>query len=320
MFVTGGTGLLGSHLVRRLYAKGAEIVCLARDSVPRAIFYQNDPNWSLHQKVTIVRGDIRDAGLLERVLNEYEIDTVFHLAAQALVGTASRGPLDTFETNIQGTWNLLEACRRFPPKRIIVASSDKAYGALDSDRYDETHPLQGRYPYDVSKSCADLLTRSYFESYGLPVAITRCGNLFGPGDLHYNRLIPGTIRSILLDERPIIRSDGDFVRDFIFVEDAADAYLKLAEHLPEQAGEAFNFSYESDHTVKAIVNRILLIMGSGLTSDVRDTASNEIKIQRLDSGKAKKLLGWKPECGFERGLQKTIDWYQWTHARNRLRY
>ena len=239
VFVTGGTGLLGSWMVEELLHRGADVTCLIRDWVPRSKLIESE----LFEKVNVVRGELEDYTVLQRALNEYETDTVFHLGAQTIVGTASRQALSTFEANIRGTWNLLEACRNCSKlvNRVIVASSDKAYGTHDRLPYSEDTPLQGRFPYDVSKSCADLISISYFHTYQIPIAVTRCGNLFGAGDLNFNRLIPGTIRSALLDETPIIRSDGTFVRDYFYVRDAVDAYLQLAEKLPDERflGQAF---------------------------------------------------------------------------------
>ena len=228
VFVTGATGLLGSWLVSQLLDAGSNVVCLVRDWVP-----QSEPvhNRRIEQVVT-VRGDITDRDLLERVLGEYEVEVVFHVAAQAIVGIANRDPASTFSTNIEGTWNLLEACRRSPKvSSIVVASSDKAYGDQEHLPYTETMPLLGRHPYDVSKACGDMITQTYAASYNLPVAVTRCGNFYGGGDLNWNRVVPGTIRSVIRGERPIIRSDGKFVRDYIYIEDAAAAYMMLAERL-----------------------------------------------------------------------------------------
>jgi CDP-glucose 4,6-dehydratase len=317
VFITGGTGLLGSHLTRELVRQGAEVVALVRDSVPRSIFHSTAPDWALTSKVVTVRGEVEDFRLLERALNEYEIDTVFHLAAQTIVGTANRGPLATFRANIEGTWNILEAARLHSKriKRVIVASSDKAYGNLQGEAYDEGFPLRGEHPYDVSKSCADLISRSYFVSYGLPVAITRCGNFFGPGDLNFSRIIPGSVRDVLEGRAPVIRSDGTFIRDYIFAEDGAHAYLTLAEAMEggKHAGEAFNFSYGLRLTVKDVVARVLKVMGKEhLKPTILNEASNEIPVQCLDSSKAKKVLGWKPRFGFDEGLKQTVDWYHRT--------
>jgi CDP-glucose 4,6-dehydratase len=315
VFVTGATGLLGSHLTRALVDRGAEVVALVRDGVPRSLFFSAQPEWQLDKKVTIVRGQLEDYATLERALNEYEIDTVFHLAAQTIVPTANQSPLATFRSNIEGTWNLLEAARVHQKrvKRVVVASSDKAYGNLQGDAYDETFPLRGEHPYDVSKSCTDLISHTYFRTYGLPVAITRCGNFFGPGDLNFSRIIPGTIRSALENESPVIRSDGTFIRDYIYAVDGAEAYLQLAEAMTggKHGGEAFNFSYGLRLTVKDVVDAVLKAMGrSDLKPKVLGQASAEIPVQCLNSAKARQVLGWKPRFGFEEGLQSTVAWYK----------
>jgi CDP-glucose 4,6-dehydratase len=264
--------------------------------------------------VKVGRGDVRDQELLERALGEYEIDTVIHLAAQTIVGVANRNPVSTFDTNIRGTWALLEACRRSPSvKQIVIASSDKAYGDQERLPYAEDAPLKGRHPYDVSKSCADLIAHAYAHSYQLPVAITRCGNFYGGGDLNWNRIVPGTIRSILRGQRPIIRSDGSYVRDYFYVEDGAAAYMLLAERLAEDRslrGEAFNFSNELQITALELVNEILKRMGSSLTPDIRNEASNEIRHQYLSAEKARRVLGWRPLFSLDEGLNRTIQWYR----------
>jgi CDP-glucose 4,6-dehydratase len=315
VFITGSTGLLGSHLTRALVESGAEVVALVRDSIPRSLFYSTESGWNLSSRVVTIRGQVEDYGLIERVLNEYEIDTVFHLAAQTLVGTANTSPIPTFKANIEGTWNVLEACRVHQKriKRVIVASSDKAYGNLKGDAYDESFPLNGEHPYDVSKSCSDLLAKTYYVSYGLPVAITRCGNFFGPGDLNYSRIIPGTIRDAVFDRAPVIRSNGQFIRDYIFAEDGAHAYMTLAEKMEDQKlfGEAFNFSYGLRLKVIDVVNAVLNQMGrQDLKPVILNGASNEIPIQCLNSEKAKKILDWSPSYGFDSGLTKTIEWYR----------
>jgi len=309
-FVTGATGLVGAWLVRRLLGLGADVVCLVRDWVPQSEFVHS----RLIDQVRVVRGDVREQALLERVLGEYEVDTVIHLAAQTIVGIANRNPASTFETNIGGTWSLLEACRRSPAvNQIVLASSDKAYGEHDTLPYTEEAPLQGRHPYDVSKSCADLIAQTYAATYGLPVVITRCGNLYGGGDLNWNRIVPGTIRSVLRGEQPLIRSDGQCVRDYFYVEDCAVVYTLLAERLaenPELSGQAFNFSNETQVTVLELVERILALMGSSLEPDVRNEASNEIRHQYLSAAKAREILGWRPLFTLEQGLQRTIEWYR----------
>ncbi len=308
--VTGATGLLGGWLVRRLRELGADVVCLVRDWVPQSELVRSQ----LLAQVKVVRGDVCDQELMERTLGEYEIDTVFHLAAQTIVTIANRNPLSTFESNIRGTWTILEACRRSPTvKQIIVASSDKAYGDHRELPYDEETPLQGRHPYDVSKSCADLISQMYANTWELPVAVTRCGNLFGGGDLNWNRLVPGTIRSVLRGQRPIIRSDGKYIRDYLYVEDAAAAYILLAESLAarrELAGQAFNFSYEQKLTVLELVEKVLNCMGSTLEPEVMNQTSNEIRDQYLNANKAREVLGWKPLFDYDRGLAKTIEWYR----------
>lgn len=310
VFVTGATGLLGSWLVADLVQRGAHVTCLVRDWVPASPLVSSG-TW---ERVNIVRGELEDYALLVRVLNEYEINSVFHLAAQTIVGTASRSALSTFESNVRGTWNLLEACHvcRKLVERVVVASSDKAYGCHDTLPYTEDAPLQGRYPYDVSKSCADLIAFSYFYTYGVPLAITRCGNLFGGGDLNFNRLIPGTIRAVLRDRAPLIRSDGTFVRDYFYVCDAVNAYLRLAEQLPQEkfVGQAFNFGNERPLSVLALVELILQLMQRpDLQPVILNEANHEIPQQYLDCSKARAWLGWKPQCSLEEGLYETIRWY-----------
>jgi CDP-glucose 4,6-dehydratase len=309
-FVTGGTGLVGSWLVKRLIEAHADVVCLIRDWVPQSEFVRS--GWI--ERVKIVRGDIRDRDTLERVLGEYEIDTVIHLAAQTIVTIANRNPISTFETNIAGTWNLLEACRRSPKvKQIIVASSDKAYGDQEVLPYNEKTALQGQHPYDVSKSAADLITYTYAKSFNLPVAITRCGNFYGGGDLNWNRIIPGTIRSILRQQRPIIRSNGEYIRDYFYVEDGAAVYMLLAEQLakrPELKGEAFNFSNEIQITVNQIVTKIIDLLNINIEPEIRNEVTNEIRHQYLSAEKARTVLGWHPLFTLDEGLAKTIQWYR----------
>ena len=309
-FVTGGTGLVGSWLVRRLVETGADVVCLVRDWVPQSELVRT----GLIEKVKVVRGDIRDREVMERVLGEYEIDSVIHLAAQTIVTIANRNPISTFETNIAGTWNLLEACRRSPKvKQIVIASSDKAYGDQEILPYDENTPLQGQHPYDVSKSAADLIAATYAKSFDLPVVITRCGNFYGGGDLNWNRIIPGTIRSITRGQNPVIRSDGEYIRDYFYVEDGAAAYMLLAEQLaahPELKGQAFNFSNEIQVTVREIVEHILRLMKSDLKPGIRNEVQNEIRHQYLSAEKARRVLNWHPLFRLDEGLARTIEWYR----------
>jgi len=310
IFVTGATGLLGGWMVQRLVDLGAEVICLVRDWVPQSELVRA----RLLEQVKVVRGDVRDQTLLERVLGEYEIATIFHLAAQTIVSIANRNPVSTFETNIQGTWALLEACRRSPTvKQIVLASSDKAYGEHEALPYDEETPLQGRHPYDVSKSCADLIAQAYAVTYDLRVAITRCGNFYGGGDLNWNRIVPGTIRSVLRGQRPIIRSDGRYVRDYFYVEDGAAAYILLAEQLaenPDLHGRAFNFSNETPMTVLDLVQHILSLMGSDLQPKIRNQVTNEIRYQYLSAARARQELGWNPLFTLDEGLKATVEWYR----------
>ncbi len=308
--ISGATGLVGGWVVKQLLDLGADVVCLVRDWVPQSELVRSHRI----EQVKIVRGDIQDQSLLERAMGEYEIDTVIHLAAQTIVAIANRNPISTFESNIAGTWSLLEACRNSPTvKQIILASSDKAYGEAQKLPYNEETPLIGRHPYDVSKSCADLIAQAYAKTYDLPVVITRCGNFYGGGDLNWNRLVPGTIRAVLRGERPIIRSDGEYIRDYFYVEDGAAAYTLLAEELAQNRdlrGQAFNFSTETQLTVLELVDQILNLMDSNLEPDIRGEASNEIRYQYLSAAKAKKLLNWHPLFSLEEGLNRTIDWYK----------
>ena len=265
-------------------------------------------------RIDVVRGELEDLAFLERVLNEYEIETVFHLGAQTIVGTANRGPVSTFESNIRGTWNLLEAARRTSTVgRVVVASSDKAYGMSEELPYTEETPLAGRHPYDVSKSCADLISRSYFETFALPVCVTRCGNFFGEGDLNFSRLVPGTIRSVLRDECPVIRSNGLFVRDYFYALDGALAYVNLAEAMdrPEVVGEAFNFGNETPMTVVEITESILALMDRmHLKPVILNEANSEILAQCLSAAKARSLLNWRPVYSFQQAMVRTIRWYR----------
>jgi CDP-glucose 4,6-dehydratase len=286
-------------------------VCLVRDCVPRCRLIHE----GLDRRVTIVRGDLDDLSLLVRAINEYEIDTVFHLAAQTIVGTAVRSPLSTFEANIRGTWNLLEACRVCSQmvRSVVMASSDKAYGAHQQLPYSEETPLVGRAPYDVSKSCADLIARSFFETYDVPVVITRCANLFGGGDLNFNRLIPGAIKAGLSGSRFVVRSDGTLVRDFLYVKDAAQAYVMLAERSPQQglAGQAFNFGLDQPMSVLEMVQRVFHCLGQAdVDPIILGEASHEIPQQYMSCAKARQVLDWEPRFRLEDGLHETIDWYR----------
>ncbi len=309
VFVTGASGLVGSATVVLLEKLGASVVILLRDEVPGSELARS----GLLSRVNVVRGDLSDPLLLERILGEYEVKTVLHLAAQTIVGIANKNPLSTWEANVRGTWNLLEACRRSGRvTEIVVASSDKAYGEQPVLPYAEEMPLLARHPYDTSKACADLIAQSYAHTFGLPVAVSRCGNFYGPGDLNWNRIVPGTIRSVIRATAPVIRSDGSFVRDYLYVEDGAQAYVTLAEKLsadPELRGHAFNFSTEEPLTVLQLAEHILRLMGSDLKLDIRNEASGEILKQHLDARKAREQLGWQARFTLEAGLRKTIDWY-----------
>lgn len=310
VLVTGATGLVGGWLTRRLQEAGADVVCLVRDWVPQCELVRA----GLIDRVKVVRGDIRDRDCLERAIGEYETDTVIHLAAQTIVGIANRNPISTFESNIQGTWNLLEACRRSAGVRsVVIASSDKAYGHQAELPYGEDTALEGRHPYDVSKSCADLIAQTYAASFSLPVVVTRCGNFYGGGDLNWNRIVPGTIRSVLRCERPVIRSDGEYIRDYFYVEDGAAAYMLLAEQVharPELSGMAFNFSNETEVTVIDLVNRILHALESKLEPLILNQASNEIRRQYLSAERARQMLVWSPLFTLDTGIGRTISWYR----------
>lgn len=310
VFVTGCTGLLGSWLTEELINLKANVIGVVRDRVPKSRFYRE----GLIDKITVTSGSLEDYYLIERILNEYEIEVVFHLAAQAIVPIANNNPLSTFESNIKGTWILLEACRRNKQvKKIIVASSDKAYGEHKVLPYTEEMPLQGRNPYDVSKSCADLIAQMYFYHYGLPVCVTRCGNLFGGGDLNFNRIVPGTIRSVFYNERPAIRSDGKYVRDYFYVKDAAKAYILLAGKMDNDSiiGQAFNFGNDTPITVLEITNEILSLMNRlDLEPNILNQAKGEIPKQYLSAKKAREMLKWKPLFSVRDGLAEAVEWYK----------
>jgi len=309
IFVTGATGFLGSWITKRLVDLGSNVTVLIRDDVFISNFYM----LGLQKHVNIISGKLEQYKLLHRALNEYEIDTCLHVAAQPIVGVALRTPRTTFETNIRGTWNILEAARNCETvKRVVVASSDKAYGDHDNLPYDEDVALKGKYPYDVSKACADLLARAYFHTYGLPVGVTRCGNLYGPGDMNFSRIVPGTFKSIIKNENPTIRSDGTFKRDYFFIQDAVDAYLTLAQNLDRKEihGQAFNFAPQRPMTVLELFNKMIEISGkTHLKPVILNQAKSEIKDQFLSREKATALLGWSPKFSVEDGLKITHPWY-----------
>jgi CDP-glucose 4,6-dehydratase len=310
VFVTGCAGFLGSWLTTALVEAGAAVVGLIRDAVPFSQLRRS----GYQDRITVVRGDVTDYELVERVLNEYEIDTVFHLAAQTIVPTANRGPLSTFETNIKGTWSVLEAARRSPKiTRMAVASSDKAYGSHEELPFTEDTPLLACHPYDVSKACVDLIARAYVATYDLPVGVTRCANLYGGGDLNWSRIVPGTMRSVIRGERPVLRSDGTPLHDYLYVQDAVYAYLTLAEHMddPEVQGEPFNFGMDDPISVLEIVQTIIAVSGRlELEPVVLANAPNETQAQYMDSSKAKRVLGWTPHYSLKGGLRETLEWYR----------
>jgi CDP-glucose 4,6-dehydratase len=309
LFVTGGNGFLGSWLVKRLVAEGAELSCLICEDLPGSVYSRE----KLDKQVHVVPGRLEDTELIHRTIREGKFDAVFHLAAQAIVGVANRDPVPTFQSNILGTWNLLEACRLVGVRAIVVASSDKAYGDSNNLPYREDHPLRGIHPYDVSKSCADLLAGTYHETYKLPVTITRCGNIIGGGDLNWNRIVPGTIQSLLRGECPIVRSDGMFVRDYVYVEDIVDAYVLIgaATYEGKFHGHAWNVSNDQPVNVLRVVDSLRKIcQREDLLPDIRNEASHEIRKQYLDSSNIRQHLGWKPGHDLEAALRKSVEWYR----------
>ena len=310
VFVTGAYGLLGSWLVKALIEQGARTTVLKRDAVVRSALVVE----GTERRVNVVHGDICDADLIERAVGEYEVDTVFHLAAQTIVGIANTAPLSTFETNIRGTWTVLEACRHLGVRRVVVAASDKAYGIHDRLPYREDFPLQPRYPYDVSKAATDMIARSYWHTFGLPVAVTRFANLYGGGDLNLSRLVPESALAAIEGRRPVIRSDGTLERDFLYVEDAVDAYLAICRLLDEGvgAGEAFNAGGDEPHSVLEVVELMCRVAGTGVEPDVRGTGTppGEITRQWVDSSKLRTASGWAPRVSLEEGLRRTIEWYR----------
>ncbi len=309
-FVTGAYGLLGSWLVAALLERGVEVTALRRDIAPRSPLGL----LGLEGRVSVVEGDVRDQELLDRALGEWEIDTVFHLAAQTIVGTANRSPVGTWETNVRGTWTVLEACRRQEVARVVVASSDKAYGAHDDLPYREDHALQAHFPYDVSKAATDMIARSYWYSYGLPVAVTRFANLYGGGDQNRSRLVPEAIDAALAGRRPVIRSDGSPERDFLYVEDAVAAYLAIGEALDGEGarGEAFNAGGGEPHSVREVVELICRAAGTDVKPDYQGegTPRGEIDRQYVDFTKLRELTGWAPRVGLKEGLTRTVEWHR----------
>lgn len=309
-FVTGATGFVGAHVVRELIERQANVICLQRDPAKVNALDLFD----LRARVTVVNGHLGDLALMERLIKQYEVEAVFHLAAQALVDVAYSSPLSTFETNIRGTYSLLEACRLGESvKRIVVASSDNAYGPQDSPPFTEDHPLNGLLPYDASKTCADIISRSFARAYDMPVAVTRITNIYGPGDMNVSRIVPGTIVSVLRNENPVIRSDGRPLRDFVYVDDVSRAYLLLAENIEKARGEAFNFGSGSPVQLLELVKKIIHLSGKDgkLFPDVlQKTAGQGTNDERyLDHEKASRVLGWDAQFDLDDGLSHTIKWY-----------
>lgn len=311
VLVTGATGIVGSWLVKELCNAGAQVIAFVRDSDPQSEFFRSND----YKRVNVVNGMLEDFWAVERAINDHEINTVFHLAAQPIVGVAHRMPLQTFEANIRGTYHVMEACRLHHRKveRVVVASSDKAYGTHENLPYTEDMSLQGKAPYEVSKSCADLIAQSYFHTYGVSVGIARCGNIYGGGDLNWSRIIPGTIRSFMQRESPVIRSDGKYVRDYLYVKDVVTGYMMMAEQMDrkEVKGQAFNFSPEKAVTVLEIVKKLQTAMGAEkINPIIQNNAEGEIHSQYLNSARAKKVLGWAPKFTLDEGLAETISWYR----------
>jgi CDP-glucose 4,6-dehydratase len=308
-FITGATGFIGAHVARKLVEAGARVVCLQRDGVRSNSLDLFD----LRRRVTVINGSVEDFALVERILNEYEVEAVFHLAAQAIVGAANRSPISTFETNIRGTYSLLESCRQSPLiKRVVVASSDKAYGAQQNLPYTEDYPLHGLFPYDASKACTDILARSYAHTYKTPVVVSRFANIYGPGDMNLSRVIPGTIVSVLRDQPPVIRSDGTPIREFVYVDDVANGYLLLAEKIDGVIGEAFNFGAGEQVAMRDLVERIIKLSGKNLKPNVllQKKIEREIDAQYLSSEKIEKRLGWRAKIDLDSGLRMTMEWYR----------
>ncbi len=308
VLVTGADGFIGSHLAKTLVKKGAEVTTLVRDIKKT----NNIDVLNLRNKMNIAHGNLVNFEDCQRVVNEYDIEFCFHLAAQAIVGIANRSPLSTFESNIKGTWNLLEACRLHKPiKGIIVASSDKAYGQQEKLPYTEESPLNGYFPYDASKVGVEVIAKCYFMTYGLPLAITRNANVYGPADMNFSRIIPHVITSLLKNEIPVIRSDGTLQRDYMYIKDAVNAYLILAENLSrkEVVGQAFNFGTGKAISIIELYTKIIKLMGKDVEPKIMNEAKNEIERQYLDYQKAEKILGWKPTYDHDEGLKETIEWY-----------
>lgn len=310
VLVTGNTGFLGSNLTKMLIICGANVVGVdIRAAKNRKSLLSRED----YKRITSLRGNVCNYSLMKDIVTSHKIEVVFHLAAQAIVGKCWKNPLRAFSSNIRGTWVTLEACRHVPTiKAVIVASSDKAYGSSKKLPYVENLVLQGRYPYDVSKSCADLIAQAYHQSYGLPVAVTRCGNIYGPGDFNFSRIVPDLVRSLIKNKPLLIRSDGKFTRDYIYVDDIVNAYLMLGEKIEmlKLYGEAFNFSSEKPVSVLELVKTIFEITRKKPNYKILGIAKYEIKDQYLSAEKAKRILGWHCRYSLRQGLKKTISWYK----------
>jgi CDP-glucose 4,6-dehydratase len=308
-FVTGATGFVGAHVARALVEQGARVVCLQRDALPTDSLDLFD----LRHRVTVINGKVEDHSLMERIINEFEIEAVFHLAAQAIVGVANRSPISTFESNIRGTYSLLEACRTGQTVgSVVIASSDKAYGTHEDLPYREDYPLLGLFPYDASKACADILARSFAHTYGTPVAVTRSANIYGPGDMNLSRIIPGTIVSVLRDEPPVIRSDGTPIRDFVYIDDVVRGYMLIAEKIDEVRGEAFNFSAGEPVRMIDLVELIIKLSGRNLEPRImlQSKIEREIDAQYLSAEKVESRLAWRAKVDLDEGLRSAIEWYR----------
>lgn len=309
VLITGADGFIGSHIAKALNDKGAETVTIVRDAKKKS----NLDVLELRGRINVVNGDLVSYADCERVVNEYDVEFCFHIAAQAIVGPANRSPLSTFESNIKGTWNILEACRLSKTIRgLVIASSDKAYGQQKKLPYTEESPLNGYFPYDASKACAEIIARCYFMTYRLPLAITRNANTYGPADMNLSRIIPDVITRLLRNEQPVIRSDGTPLRDYMYIKDAVSAYLTLAEnlHRKDVAGHAFNFGTNKPISVLDLYNKIIRLMGKNVKPKILGEAKNEIDAQYLSTKKAKEVLKWEPKYSLEEGLKETIEWYK----------
>ncbi len=309
VLITGFEGFLGSNLTRKLVGASASIMGLDIKTYRKATLLTA----SDYDKIKVIKGDVANYSLIRKIISTHKIEVVFHLAAEAIVGRSLENPLKTFATNVKGTWNILEASRiSGHVKAVVIASSDKAYGSHENLPYTEQTPLIGRHPYDVSKSCADLIANAYFHTYDVPVCVTRCGNIFGPGDLNFSRIIPDTIRSIILNKTLVIRSDGEFTRDYVFVDDIVEGYILLAQELRKVkfAGEAFNFSNENPIQVKSLVEKIYEVADEDPDYKILGQARYEIKHQYLLAEKARIMLGWRPQFNLDDALKVTINWYK----------